>query len=395
MTPLLLRRIVISALGSVLSLWAFCAEARIVTDMRGQNIQVPDEPQVVATIDDGFVEGVMTHLGVIDRVKSIGSWSMKRDYHYRFESISGESWEHRGFHTMRFLHPWLNDLPCVNSPQGNIINFETLAAVKPDLVILRAGDTSVGRDKEKITRTVAAIEGLGFPLLVLYSPTWFRSANLSSMKTEAAIIGEVFGLKEKAEALADLLASTEALIYERTKDIEETDRPSVLLLGLRPDVRKQGGAGTAHGLDSPESYIIEKVVNAHNAFRGMGSSVPMSTEQVYACDPDVIILPTASGYHPPRELCEAPYYASLHELRAVKERRIYAMPWTPMNASRRVEYPLDMLIIAKAAYPDCFRDICVYDFALDFYQKVYGVDTSTAKGLRTAQLLDWMADSGF
>lgn len=37
-----------------------------------------------AAIDDGFVEGVMTHLGVIDKITAIGSWSMKRDYKYDF-----------------------------------------------------------------------------------------------------------------------------------------------------------------------------------------------------------------------------------------------------------------------------------------------------------------------
>ena len=121
----------------------------------------------------------------------------------------------------------------------------------------------------------------------------------------------------------------------------------------------------------------------------------MSAEQVYALDPDVIILPTANGYHPPLELYESPGCAMLRELRAVKNRRVVALPWSPMNASRRVEYPLEMLIMAKAAYPDRFSDISVYDFALEFYQKAYGVDENTARGLRNAQLLDWMQEASF
>ncbi|MBR5881876.1 MAG: ABC transporter substrate-binding protein [Mailhella sp.] len=385
----------IAALSFAFALAAPDADARTVTDMRGKAVEIPDSPQAVATIDDGFIEGVMTHLGVISKVKAIGSWGMKRDYRYRFTTVSGESYELCGLHTMRFLHPWLDALPCVNSPQGNVISFEALAAAKPDLVIMRAGDTTVGRDREKVERTISAIEGMGFPLLVLYSPTWFRSADLSTMKSEASIIGEAFGLKEKAERLADFLAETEKLIRERTVSVPDQEKPSILLLGLRPDVRKKGGAGSVHGVDSPESYIIERVVNARNAFRGKGSGIPMSAEQVYACDPDIIILPTANGYHPPRELFEAPYYTGLSELRAVKEKKVFALPWSPMNASRRVEYPLDMLIIAKAAYPALFSDVSVYDFALDFYRQVYGVDENTARGLRSTQLLDWMADSGF
>ena len=373
----------------------FVSEARVVTDMRDIAVTIPDEPRRVATIDDGFVEGIMTHLGVIDRVKVIGSWAMKRDYRYRFQSRSGESWEHSGLHTMKFLHPWLDQLPCVNSPQGNMLNFEALASAAPDLVILRAGDTSVGTSPEKLQKTIAAIEGLGLPLLVLYSPTWFRKADLATMKTEAAVIGEAFGQRDKAAALADFLAETEQMIRERTAAVLEHERPSVLFFGLRPDVRRKGAAGTAHGTDTPESYIIENVVGARNAYQGPGRAVPMSAEQVYACAPDVIILPTASGYHPPRELYEAPYCDKLQELEAVKKRRVCALPWSPMNASRRVEYPLDMLIIAKAAYPDLFADVDVYGFALTFYQQVYHVDEATARGLRSTQLLDWMEDCGF
>lgn len=54
-----------------------------------------------------------------------------------------------------------------------------------------------------------------------------------------------------------------------------------------------------------------------------------------------------------------------------------------------------MLIIAKAAYPDRFADINVYEFALDFYQDVYGVDEEKARELRSHQLLDWMRDIRF
>ena len=388
-TPFLL------AAALVLALLPSAGEARTVTDMRGVSVSVPDDPRAVATIDDGFIEGVMTHLGVIDRVKVIGSWSMKRDYRYVFTSRTGESEEYRGWNTMKYLHPWLNDLPCINSPQGNIISYEALAAASPDVVILRVGDTPAGTDKEKVSRTIGTIEALGLPLVVLYSPTWFHSSDLSSMKTEAGIIGELFGLRQKAEALADRLAATETMIRERTRNVSDKDRPSVLLLGLRPDVRKKGGAGAVQGTDTPESYIIEQVVHARNAYQGKGTSVPMSAEQIYACDPDVILLPTANGYHPPFELYEAPYYEDLQELRAVRNRRVYALPWSPMNASRRVEYPLDMLIIAKASYPGLFADISVYDFALRFYQDVYGVDEATARGLRSTQLLDWMADSHF
>ncbi|MDL2268393.1 ABC transporter substrate-binding protein [Desulfosarcina sp. OttesenSCG-928-A07] len=371
-------------------------KTRTLIDMRGKTVTFPADLKKVATIDDGFVEGVMTHLGVIHKVAAIGSWSLKREYRYEFQTASGETYVHQGLNTMKYLHPWLNDLPCFNSPQGNVLNFETLALAEPDLVIIREGDCTIREDGgEKNAQAIATIEGMGIPVVVIYTPGYFRKAELSSLKDEMAVIGDVFGQKEKAAALADYLSATEKMIRDRTAGILDADKTSVLYLGLNPDIRKKGAVGSVFGVNTPESFIIEHVVNAKNAFRGNGYGLPLSTEQIYALDPDVIVLPTSSGYHPPRELYEAPYFENLGELRAVKNRRVYAMPWSPMNCARRVEYPLDMLIIAKAAYPDRFSDIKVHAAALKFYQDVYGVDANAAAGLRTTQMLDWMTDHDF
>ena len=234
-----------SALALALTLiLPLTAQARVVTDMRGKQVSVPDKLSRVATIDDGFVEGVMTHLGVIDTVTMIGSWSMKRDYTYDFPSESGETYTYRGWNTMKYLHPWLDDLPCVNSPQGNVISYETLASGNPEAVILRVGDCTVGAGNvEAVTRTINTIEALGLPLVVLYAPGWYKSADLASMREEGRVVGALFGMEDKAVALMDKLAATEKLIRERTADVPEADKPRVLYMGLNPDVRRKGGAG--------------------------------------------------------------------------------------------------------------------------------------------------------
>ncbi|ASM37672.1 MAG: ABC transporter substrate-binding protein [Campylobacter sputorum] len=365
-----------------------------ITDMRGKKVEIKEPLNSVATISDGFVEGVMTHFGVIDKVKVIGSWSMKRDYKYDFETISGEKYSLSGWNTMKYLHPWLDDLPCINSPQGNILNFEELAKANVDLVILRVGDCTVGAgNKENIEKTIKTIESLGINLAVLYAPNYFKKADLSTMKDEIEVLGAIFQKEEKAAKLYEYLNSTEILIKERTKDIK--DKRSVLYIGLNTAARKKGGVGTVSGINTPESYIIEGIANAKNAFASKGDRVILSAEQIYALDPDVIVLPTSNGYHPPRELYESPAFEILNELRAIKEKRVYAMPWSPMNCTRRVEYPIDMLIIAKAAYPEKFSDIKVHEFVLKFYKDVYGVSDEEAKNLRSEQILDWTLEYDF
>ena len=374
--------------------------AYTVTDMRGKQVNIPENLERVATIDDGFIEGVMTHLGVINKVTAIGSWSMKRDYKYTYETTDGKKYTAKGVNTMKYLHPWLNDIPCFNSPQGDILNYETLAKADPQLVILRVGDCTVsggsyfrGGDPAQLEKTITMIESLDIPLVVLFSPTYYGKAELSSMKEEMRVLGDIFKQRDKALKLYEYLNETEKMVRNRTKNIK--DKPNVLYFGLNSAARKQGGSGMVSGITTPESYIIENIVNAKNAYRGKGNNIILSGEQVYAIDPDVILLPTQNGYHPADELLKAPYYQNLNQLKAVQNKRVYALPWTPMKCSRRVEYPLDILIIAKASYPEVFKDIKVHQFALDFYKKVYNVDDKTAKALRSEQLLDWTVENDF
>jgi len=375
---------------------ALAGEFRTVEDMRGRKVSFPANLKKVATIDDGFVEGVMTSLGVIKSLAATSSRSLRLDFPFEYETASGERFSHCGFNTIKTINPWLDDLPSFRGIDGmSVVNFEALAKVEPELVIMRVGDCTMGTDNEKIIKAIVTIEALGFPLLVLHSPSYQAQAELASIFDEITLLGEVFDQRERAGNLIAKLSEIEKMVQEKTAGTAAGSKPTMLYLGLNPDFRKRGAVGSVYGINTPESYIIEKLANARNAFQNKGTGLPLSTEQIYALDPDVIVLPAANGYHPPRELYEATYFADLSELKAVKNRQVYAMPFTPYNCSRRLEYPLDILVIAKAAYPERFQDFSVYDFALKFYQDIYGIDREMAERVRSSQLLDWMGDEKF
>jgi iron complex transport system substrate-binding protein len=369
---------------------------RIVTDMRGVRVTLPSRITRVATIDDGFVESVMARLGVIREVVVTGSWSLKRSYDYRFPTEDGrEQTYRRGMSPVVYLHPWLTSVPCAGSEESDAINYEALAQADPDVVIMRAGDCTVGTAPEVLARTTTTLKSLGIPLVVLMAPSAFASADLASMTEEMRVLGQLFDKEEEALAFADELRATEALIRERTRGVQDATRPTALYLGLSAGARQAGGAGLVWGTDTAESHMLEEVVGARNVYRGRGFQARLSAEHLLALDPDVIFLPTAAGYHPPRELYEAPYYRLLRDLKAIRHRRVYALPWSPMNCARRVEYPIDLMIMAKGAYPDRFRDIAVHAWVLGFYRRTYRVDQPTALGLRSAQWLDWTVEEGF
>jgi iron complex transport system substrate-binding protein len=293
----------------------------------------------------------------------------------------------KGWNVLQILYPKIKELPLV-AEFSSEINYETLAGLNPDLVIFRV---TTSMEDEKVQKTIQTIESLGIPVIVLKSYMCFDKPVISTISDEIRIIGAVFGKEKRAGELADYLESRTQLVFDRTKDIPDAQRPTVLIFGASPTARKSGGAGGVKGTDTVESFFIEELVHAKNAYRDAGSPT-ISSEQLLAINPDVIVLCTSSGYHLPVELCEATYYKNVRELSAVKNRRVTSFPWTPSN-TRRLEYPIDVMVIAKAAYPDRFADIKLDEWLLEFYKNVYGVNDEKARELRTAQWMDWTIET--
>jgi iron complex transport system substrate-binding protein len=373
--------------------WAV-EETKTIVDSRGVEVHVPTEIDRVVTISDGLIEGTMLILGEEEKIVGIGSTCLPKIWNYTYESVKGEPFAYQeGANPVSFLNPRLRELPIVANGDA-APNFEAMATLDPDVVILRAGDCSLRYNDENAQKTISSFESLGIPLVVLYAHNFNENQkkDISTISDEIKIIGSVFNKETEADRLAKYLESQVELISERTKDISEEQKQRVLILGLSPSARKEGGAGQVFGLDTIESFFIEDLVNAKNAFQDPGYFKILNAEQLLSLDPDSIVLCTASGYHPPRELYEAPYYQNLQEMRAVKDQKVTALPWSPCNCAKRIEYPIDVMIIAKAAYPERFQDIDLTQWLLDFYQNVYGVDHATAEKLRSAQWMDWKVE---
>jgi len=367
--------------------WA-AGETRTVVDGRGIEVQVPAEIERVVTVSDGLIESTMFVLGEEDKIVGLGSISPQTVFNYTYPTVGGGTYEYKdGMHPVAYLYPRIRDLPRVTE-SGASMNFEALSGLEPDLVILRVGDTALrSMDNDDVKKTIKTIDALGIPLVVLKGPPCYDKPDLSKISDEIKIIGKIFGKEEKANTLAEYLESQTKLVFERTKEIPDAKRPTVLIFGASPTAREAGGVGSVKGTDTIDSYFIEEMAHARNAFRSTGQPT-LSAEQLLSLNPEVIVLCTANGYHPPDELYSAPYYQNVAELSAVKNRRVMSLPWTPGN-TKRLEYPIDIMVISKAAYPEHFSDIDLGEWLLDFYKNVYGVDEETAKALRSAQWMDW------
>ncbi len=370
-------------------------QTRVVIDSRGVEVTIPAVVNTVATISDALVEEVMYALKVDAKVNTIGSTCLVRDFTYDFTSNSGEKFSYfGGMNPANYLMEYMRDLPFFIKP-GTEMNFEALATAKPDVLIIHAGACTINwkaGDDAKMNSTLDKLKELGIPTVVVYGPNFSGEPSIESLSEAVRIIGQVFGKGDEAGRLAAYLESQVNLVKERTKDIADAQKPRVLIFGLNPNVRKEGGSGSADGLKSIQSYLLENVVNAKNAFQDDSFSKNLNAEQVLALDPDVIILPTANGYHPPRELYDTPDFKNLATMRAIQERRIASLPWSPCNCDKRLEYPIDVMVMAKAIYPDKFEDVNLEQWLIEFFKAVYSVDDETADGLLSALWMDWVRE---
>lgn len=380
--------------GSIPDSGADIAGYRTVVDSRGVEVQVPKEINRVVTVSSGLIEEVMFVLGEEEKIVGVGGINIQNVWVYSYPLDDGKFVNGSdGCNVLQVLYPPIKELPLIMGADA-AINYETLAGLDPDVVILRVGTGGLtSMENEGVQKTIQTIESLRIPIVVLKGPPCFDDPDIATISDEIRIIGSVFGKEERADKLADYLESQTQVVFERTKDIPDAERPTVLVFGMnahRAGALGTQGAGSVKGTDTVESYFIEKIVHAKNAYRNTGSPL-ISAEQLLALDPDAIVLSTSYGYHPPGELYDAMYYKNVGELSAVKNRRVMSLPWTPYY-SNRLEYPIDVMVIAKAAYPGRFADIDLGEWLLDFYKNVYGVDDGTAKALRSAQWMDWCVE---
>lgn len=358
-------------------------EFKTVTDMRGVEVSIPNDPQRVVSISRSLIDSTMYIFGVEDKL--VGGSVSNRDDGYSDYTCDGET-----YHVCPWisfvLNPDYRDLTNVGGfggPYGTV-NVETIASLDPDLLILR----DMGDNDENVLKFLESVERLNIPVVVLKYPNCYDEIDVSTIYEEVRLLGEVFDQQEKAEEIIDHMDVQVQLIRERTEDIEDEDKPRVLYFGAPSWAADRGGVGYAFGTETIESIFLEDIVNANNAFDGAGTEM-ISTEHLLALDPDVIILSTYSGYHPPREMYESERFEKVQDLRVLEEGRVYSLSATPCK-SERLEFPINLMIEAKALYPEQFEDIDLEEWIKDYFMELYDVDEEKAEVLMDSLLLRYL-----
>ena len=359
------------------------AGSKIVTDMRGAKVSIPEDPQRVVAMSRSLIDTTMYIFGEQDKL--VGGSIYQKGGGYENYTYDGE--DHRVCTWISFvLNPNYRNLTNVGGfggPYGTP-NVENIASLNPDLLILR----DLGTDDEDTAKFLEALKRLNIPVVVLKYPDCYDNVSVDTIYEEVRLLGEVFGKQEKAEKIVSLMDKQVQLIKDRTDDIVDEDKAQVLYFGAPTSAKDKGGAGYALGTHTIESIFLEDIVNAKNAYNESTTDI-ISSERLLSIDPDVIILPTYSGHHPPREMYDEERFKNVQDLSALKNKRVYSLAATPCR-DERLEFPINLMIEAKAVYPDRFKDIDLDNWIRDYFKDLYGVDDDKAAELMNSLLLRYL-----
>jgi len=244
-----------------------------------------------------------------------------------------------GWSVQYLAAPGLEKRPVLQGGQGDP-SVEMILALAPDVVL------------SMDLRTVKALESVGIPVLYL---SWRQPDDIKSV---IRLLGNLYGKSDAAESYCRYFDATLARVAARTASQPESQRPRVLFANLprltQPHLIAEWWIAMAGG----------RSVTSDDR---TAESLTFSLEQLLAWNPEIIIVGT------PSEIAYAYAEPRFADLKAVRDKRIYAIPrGAHVWGNRTVEQPLTVLWAAKIIHPELFADLVlereISTFYADFFR---------------------------
>lgn len=301
---------------------------RLVTDMAGRAVEVPDKIARVGTI--GPVPVLNSFVFAIGEAGSIANNLPP--------NLGGPRWRFQ-----YVVSPNLASLPVIQTGQGP--NIEGVIEAAPDVVLTM--------DRA----TVDLVARTHVPALYL---SWQKP---DDVKAVMRLLGELFGKPDAADAYSTYFDQTMQKVGSRVDILRDDQRPRVLYANYRSLTQPHKIA---------EWWIAKAGGRSVTDDGRIGEAFNFSIEQILAWNPEVIIVTSEN------EIANAYGDARLANVSAIKNKRVYAIPMgVHVWGNRTVEQPLTVMWAAKLFHPDLFADVVIEDEVRNFYSKFFKVDLSS------------------
>ncbi len=327
-----------------LSLFAGCAKqaentgnTRIVTDSKERRVEIPEKVESIVCVGVGALR-YTCYMGAQDLVIGV-------------EDCEKEPVISRLYNFVNIAK--FKDLPVIGT-NGNPYP-EEIIKVSPDVIVMSKSASVDADDLQKKT---------GTPVVVI--PGSDSTLDEAAFET-IRILGELYGKQTRAAELTDYLNAIRKDLDDRTKNIPDSEKPTVYVGG----VSFKGH----HGFEGTEAgYGPLALIHAKNLADTTGKSgaFNIDLEQVLSWDPDIIfvdfngmsLIKEAYGKDPA-------YY---NAFTAVQEGKVYSQISFRSNASNLETALADAYYAACVIYPEQFEDIDPVAKAQEIFEKLLGVN---------------------
>ncbi len=261
--------------------------------------------------------------------------------------------------------PLLDPHAAAKTTLGDQAGPEQIAAVQPDLVILKS----------------YLAEKLGASVQALNLPVFYVSLETPDQYLhEIQALGQIFGDPARAQQVVDFYRQGLARVQKGVAGLTDDQKPAVLLLQ-----HSAKGGETAYYVP-PSEWIQTRLVEMAggrpvwlDAPPGSGWTV-VTLEQIAAWNPDQIVIVDYFG-DPNRAVAAFRADPIAQNLKAVQENQVLAFPKDTYSWDQPdTRWILGLTWLAAHLHPDRFADVEIMSEFYAFYQTLYGLERATVEG---------------
>lgn len=326
-----------------LSLLAGCSSpeqshnTRTITDAKGRQVEVPEKVESIVCVGVGALR-YTCYLGGADLVAGVEDYETKQDIARLYNYVNFNQFK---------------DLPIIGTNGQPYV--EEIIQVAPQVIVMSGYAAVDADDLQKKTGTpVVVVPG---------SDTLLDDAAFETIR----IMGQLYGMERRATELTDYLKGIHADLDGRTKDVPDSEKPSVYVGG----VAFKG----YHGFEGTEAnYGPLALIHANNLANTTPQTGPFSIdlEQVLQWNPDVIFLDYNGMSLIQEDYAKHPDY--YNALTAVKEGKVYSQISFRSFATNLDTALADTYYAGCILYPEQFQDVDPIRKAGEIFETLLGTN---------------------